>query len=92
MASGCNGLEPGLGSQPEVGVGLQQWKNQILATRPVVSDKGPGPLDLQKRISTKTESSEASKYLLGGKRVQYVLVGKPANSEGESLCCTIMAI
>ena len=34
---------------------------QILATRPVVSDKGPGPSALQERILTKTESSEISK-------------------------------
>ena len=33
---------------------------QILATRPVVSDKGPGPSALQERILTKTESSEIS--------------------------------
>ena len=34
---------------------------QILATRPVVSDKGPGPSALQ-RIHTKVESSETSIY------------------------------
>ena len=41
--------------------GLQWWKHQILAIRPVVSGKGPGSLTLQKRISTKSESSEANK-------------------------------
>ena len=29
-----------------------------------VSDKGPGPLTLQKRVSTKMESSEASKVFI----------------------------
>ena len=32
------------------------WERQILATRPVVSGKGPGLSVLQKRISTKTEN------------------------------------
>ena len=32
----------------------------------MVSDKGPGPLALQKRISTKIESSEASKVFIKG--------------------------
>ena len=39
--------------------------------RTVVSDKGPGPSALQKRISTKTESSEASKAFIKGEIVQY---------------------
>ena len=59
----CNGLERSLGSQPEVEAGSLWRKHQILATSPVVSDKGPGPLALQKRIPTKMESSEASIYL-----------------------------
>ena len=58
---------------PEFGARLWQLKHQILATRPVVSDKGPGPLALQKRISTKIESSETSKGLIkGGKCMVYV--------------------
>ena len=64
MASACNGLELGLGSQPETGLGPS---TQTLATRPVVSDKGPGPSALQKRISTKMESNE-TKYLLRAKK------------------------
>ena len=35
-----------------------------LATRPVVSDKGTGPTSLQKRTSTKTQSSEVSKVFI----------------------------
>ena len=35
---------------------------------PVVSDKGPGPLTLQKRLSTKMESSEASKVFIRRKK------------------------
>ena len=37
---------------------------------PVVRDKGPGPSALQKRFSTKTESSEASKAFIKGEMVQ----------------------
>ena len=43
-------------------------KAQILANRPVVSDKGTGPLTLQKRNSTKKESSEASKVFIRRKK------------------------
>ena len=73
VALACNGLERSLGSQPEVEAGSLWRKHQILATSPVVSDKGPGPLALQKRIPTKMESSETSKVLIkGGKCMVYV--------------------
>ena len=42
VTSTCDGLEWGLGSQPEFKTGLQKWKHQILAPRTMVSDKGPG--------------------------------------------------
>ena len=42
VTSACNGLEWGLGSQPGTEVVWWRWKHQVLATRPVVSDKGPG--------------------------------------------------
>ena len=38
----------------------------------MVSDKDPGLLALQKIISTKTESSEASKVLRGKRSIEYV--------------------
>ena len=38
MALACDDLERGLGSQPETGPGQGGE-----STRPVVSDKGPGP-------------------------------------------------
>ena len=44
VASACNGLEWSLGSQPEIEARSWWWEHQILANRPVVSDKGP---DLQ---------------------------------------------
>ena len=66
-------LEWGLDSQAEVEAGSRQWKHWILATRPVVSDKGPGPSALQKRISTKMESSEASKVFI--RRKEYSTCG-----------------
>ena len=70
MISGSLGLqrlEVRLGV-PEFGARLWQLKHQTLATRPVVSDKGPGPLALQKRIPTKIESSEIDKLFIRRKR------------------------
>ena len=46
-----------------------------LAARPVVSDKGPGPLAFQKRIATKMESSKTSQVFIKRKRAQYVWIG-----------------
>ena len=34
VTSNCDGLEWGLGSQPEFKAGLQKWKHQILASSP----------------------------------------------------------
>jgi len=65
MISGDLGLQQlgmELGFQNRDWGWVEWWKHQILATRAVVSDKGPGPSVLQQRISTKTESSEASIY------------------------------
>ena len=42
-----------------------QWENQILAIRPVASDKGPGPFLGRKWISTKMGSSEPKEYNMG---------------------------
>ena len=67
-------------------------EHQTLATRPVVSDKGPGPSALQKRVPTKTESSEASKACIGRKRVQHVWTGTWADSEGDSLSCALLVV
>ena len=51
----------------------------------MVSDKGLGPLGMQKRIPTKTESSEASKvFIKRKKRVQYMWIDTEAGSERES--------
>ena len=55
-------------SQPELDARLRQQEHQILATRPVVSDKGPGPLALQKIISTKTESCDSSQVIIKRKK------------------------
>ena len=59
VASACSGLERGLGCQPETEARPQQWEHQTLTTRPVVSDKSPGPSALQERTSLKMESSKA---------------------------------
>ena len=74
VGSACSGLEPVLGSQPETRAGLGEWQHEILVTRPVVSDKSPGLLALQKRIPTKMESSEPSKVCIRGKKVQYMWI------------------
>ena len=63
-----SGLEQGLGSQPEPEARSQKGKGHILTTNPVVSDKGPGPLALQKRISIKTESNKASRAFIKRKK------------------------
>ena len=67
--------------------------NQILATILVVIDNGLGPSALQKRISTKMESSEASKVFIKKKK-SIVCVDRHMgeHSEGESLSCTLMAV
>ena len=59
---------------------------------PVVSHKGPGPLCLQKRISTKTESSEASKMFLRRKKSTVSVEDAWADSEGESLSCALVTV
>ena len=43
-------------------------KAPYLATGPVVSDQGPGRSALQKRISTKMESSESSQVFIRWKK------------------------
>ena len=55
-------------SQLGIGAVLQWGKHQILATRPVVSDRSPGPSAIQKRIPTKTDSSEISEVFVKRKK------------------------
>ena len=74
MASACTGLEQGLGSQPEIEAGSRWRKHQTLASRPMISDKGPGSSALQKRIPIKIESSEASEVFIKRKRAQNVWI------------------
>ena len=71
--------------------GSQQQKHQIPATRLAVSDKGPGPLALQKRTSTKTGVVKQVQYLLGGK-VQYIWIDTWADSETEAPSCALVAV
>ena len=56
MALAFSGSKQGLDSQMEIEAILWQWEHQILTTRPEVSDKGPGSMALQKRISTKMKT------------------------------------
>ena len=92
MSSACNSLERGLGSHSEIGAGLQPSKHRIIATRPVVTDKGPGPSALQKRTSMEMEESEASKVFYEQEGVQCAWTNTQADSEGESLSRVLMAV
>ena len=82
--SACRGVGQGLGSQSE------RWKHQLLATRPVDSDEGPGPSVWQNRVPTKVESTETSKVFIKRKKVQYVWTDTRADSE--PLRCTLVAV
>ena len=61
-------LGAGLGFLARHWAGLWPWEHQLLATRPAVSNKGPSPSALQKRVPTKMESSESSKVLRGKRK------------------------
>ena len=67
VALDSNSLKCDLGSQAEIEVGEWWWEHQILATRPVVSDKVPDSLAFWKRIPSKTEIEKQVKSLLGEK-------------------------
>ena len=89
VASGCSTLKAGLGF-PEIEVGSCQGEHQILTTGPEVTERGPGPLALQKRIYTKTKSSKASKKGGGGSTAcvdRYM-----GRLREESLSCTLLTV
>ena len=67
-------LGAGLGFPARSWAGSWWWKPQPPATRPEVSDDGPGPSALQKGFSTKTDSSEPRKIFSERKKVQYVWI------------------
>ena len=92
MVWACDGLEQGLASQPEIETEFWWWKHQILATRLVVSDKGPAPSALQERVPTKTESSEVSNAFIRRNRVQCLGIDTQADSEGGSLSHALVAV
>ena len=78
-------LEVGLGFPARVWAGSWWRKHQILATRPVVSDKDPGPLALRRRIPPKMESSETSQvFIKGRERVPYMWIDTRVNSGRDS--------
>ena len=74
-------LEAGLQSPARDEVGLQQSERCTVAARPSVSER-PSPFGLQKKIPTK---KVVSKYLFGGKCVQYMWTGTRADSESHAL-------
>ena len=87
VALACKSLEQDLASQPEIDAGSQQWKHQILATRPMVSDKALALQLCRKEFPQRWKVLKQVKYLLWGKRVQYLWIDTWADSEGESLSC-----
>ena len=66
--------------QLEVGLPFpaRDWDQVVVvrASRPVVSDKSPGPSALQKRIPTKMESSETSKVFIKREKIRTVCVDR----------------
>ena len=80
---GLQCLEVGLGFPTRDWAGLQQGKHQSLSARPVVSDIGPDPSALQKRISTKMESDGARKVFIKREKVHYVWTVTQEDSGGE---------
>ena len=61
VASACSSLKRDFGSWPEIEVRSQQWEHQILATRPVVSDKSWN-LWFYRKGFPQRQSSEASTH------------------------------
>ena len=84
-------LEVGLGFPARVWAGSQQWKHQILATRPVVSDKDP--FGFAEKNPPKLESDETSKVFIKEKKKSTVHVDRHKGElrEKESLSCPLMA-
>ena len=69
-ASALQQLEAGFQPLPVTEVGSQQWEYQILATRPLVSDKAVALRLCGKRIPARTESSETSTVFIRKKKKQ----------------------
>ena len=81
-----------MGFQPETGARWWRCERQILASRPVVSDKDPGSAALQKRIPAKMESSETSEIFVIRKKVQYVCIDTRRLRERELLSRAFTAV
>ena len=67
-SSACTGLKWSLGSQPQIEVGLQQWEQQILDTRPMVSIRVLALWLCRKEFPRRGKVVKQVKYLLGGKQ------------------------
>ena len=89
VALACGGLERGLGSQLEIEAGSQRGEHQMLATRPVVSDKGPDSLALQKRIPKRWKVMNQIKYLLRGKKSKILV---DSHTGGLQECCWVASL
>ena len=60
---------------PEIVSGSRWWEHQILATRPVVSDKALAIQLCGKEFPQRWKTVKEVRYLLRGERVQYMQIG-----------------
>ena len=72
-----------------LGCGCESTRSEALDPWSV---KGPWPSVLQRRISTKLESSKVSKVFIRRKKVQCLWINTQGDSQGESLSCTHEAV
>ena len=72
MALACGNLKQGFSLPARDWGWVMWWEHQILAARPMVSNKVLALWLCIKRIPTKTESSETSKVFIRRKKVQYL--------------------
>ena len=77
-------LGAGFGFPAGSWAGSRWWEHRILASRPVVSDKGPGLWLRRKEFPQRPRSVKQVNCLLGGKSVWYVWTDTRADSGWES--------
>ena len=78
-------LEAGFGFPAREWAGSWWWKHQVLAVRPVVSDKDSELRLYRKEFPQRQKVVMQVKCLLGGKGVQYMWIGTWSDPGGGSL-------
>ena len=81
----------GLGFLARDWAGSQQWRQQTLATRPVVSDKGLWPFGFAEKNLYKLKSREASKVSIRREK-SIIRVDRHMGRCRESLSCAVMQL